>query len=132
MQSKLKTSWKTHGVSFWTFMTPALVWIVFGIGEFILWTPFYLLAFVALVIGVIKAVHHAEIVAEKIGEPCGALVLALAVTMIEVSIIVSLMLEETVDSSVLARDTVFAAMMMILTGMVGLVVLIGGLKYKNQ
>ncbi len=132
MKNIFKNLSEKHDVSFWSLLIPVLIWIVFGMGEVIHWTPFYIFAFVGLIIGVIKAVHHAEVVAEKIGEPYGAIVLDIAVTMIEVSIIVSLMLEETADSSSLARDTVFAAVMIILTGMVGLVILIGGLKYKNQ
>lgn len=127
-----KNTKKSYSLSAWTFIVPLLVWSVFIIGEIIHWTPFYLLSFFALVVGVLNAVHHAEVVAKKVGEPYGALVLALAITLIEVSIIVSLMFEAGNDSSVLARDTVFAAVMIILTGMVGLVILIGGLKFNNQ
>ncbi|MCU0442011.1 MAG: ionic transporter y4hA [Bacteroidia bacterium] len=93
---------------------------------------FYILGAVALIAGVMQAVHHAEAIAHKIGEPYGALVLAVAVTVIEVSIIVSLMLEGGDNTSGLARDTVFAAVMIILNGMVGLVLLIGGLKFHEQ
>lgn len=116
----------------WTFIIPLAAGLVFVAGEFIHWPPFYVLSIAALIVSVLKAVHHAEVIAEKIGEPYGALVLALAVTVIEVSIIVSLMLEGGPDASGLARDTVFAAVMIILNGMAGLVILIGGLKYKEQ
>jgi Ca2+:H+ antiporter len=85
-----------------------------------------------LFITVLGAVHHAEVIAERVGEPFGALVLALAVTVIEVSIIVSLMLTSGADTATLARDTVFAAVMIILTGMVGLTLLIGALRFKEQ
>ncbi|MBY0433902.1 MAG: ionic transporter y4hA, partial [Cyclobacteriaceae bacterium] len=88
----------------WTFIIPLAAGLVFVAGEFIHWPPFYVLSVAALIVSVLKAVHHAEVIAEKIGEPYGALVLALAVTIIEVSIIVSLMLEGGPDASGLARD----------------------------
>jgi Ca2+:H+ antiporter len=81
---------------------------------------------------VLAAVHHAEIVAHKVGEPFGTLILALAITIIEVSLIVSIMLTEKTPGSVLARDTVFAAIMIILTGIIGLCLLLGGYRFKEQ
>lgn len=69
---------------------------------------------------VLAAVHHAEVVAERVGEPFGTLILALAVTIIETGLIVSLMLAEPEGSSALARDTVFAASMIILNLILGL------------
>ncbi|MEI2820921.1 MAG: ionic transporter y4hA [Marmoricola sp.] len=79
-------------------------------------------ALVALVLiaVVVCAVHHAEVVAHRIGEPFGAIVLALAVTVIEVGLIVSLMLADSGNTSALARDTVFAAVMISTNGIVGL------------
>lgn len=76
----------------------------------------------ALVLGatVLSAVHHAEVVAERVGEPFGTLILALAVTIIETGLIVSLMLAAPEGLSALARDTVFAASMIILNLMLGL------------
>jgi Ca2+:H+ antiporter len=81
---------------------------------------------------VMSAVHHAEVVSAKIGEPFGVLVLALCVTVIEVSIILSMMFTGGENVSALARDTVFAAVMIILTGMCGLTLFIGGLKFREQ
>lgn len=78
------------------------------------------------------AVHHAEVVAHRVGEPYGTLVLAIAVTVIEVSLIVSLMLSGGADTATLARDTVFAAVMIILTGIIGLCLLIGGVHHHEQ
>ncbi len=89
-------------------------------------------AMVALVAAVMSAVHHAETISHRIGEPFGALVLAISVTIIEVSIILSFMLTGQGDSTFLARDTVFAAVMIILTGMTGLTLFIGGLKFREQ
>jgi Ca2+:H+ antiporter len=81
---------------------------------------------------VLAGVHHAEVVAHKVGEPYGTLVLAFAVTVIEVALIVSLMLAGGEATAALARDTVFAAVMIILNGMVGLCLLVGGHHHREQ
>lgn len=78
------------------------------------------------------AVHHAEVIAHRIGEPYGTLVLAMAVTVIEVSLIVSLMISGGPAAATLARDTVFAAVMIIVTGIIGLCLLAGGFRYREQ
>lgn len=85
-----------------------------------------------LVAAVLAAVHHAEVVAHRIGEPFGTLVLALAVTLIEVALIVTLMLSGGEEAKTLARDTVFATIMIILNGLVGLCLLIGGRHFGEQ
>jgi len=91
------------------------------------------IAAAAILIGsVVAAVHHAEVVAHRVGEPFGTLVLAIAVTVIEVSLIVSLMLSGSGDVAALARDTVFAAIMIILNFIIGLCLLTGGLKHGEQ
>ncbi|HEY1044485.1 MAG TPA: ionic transporter y4hA [Telluria sp.] len=82
--------------------------------------------------GVMAAVFHAEVVAHKVGEPYGTLVLAVAVTAIEVALIVSLMIAGGAQTSGLARDTVFAAVMIILNGMVGICLLAGGRRHGEQ
>ncbi|HSP19429.1 MAG TPA: hypothetical protein VLQ79_07945, partial [Myxococcaceae bacterium] len=87
---------------------------------------------VALVGAVLAAVHHAEVVAHKVGEPLGTLVLALAVTVIETSLIISMMLAGGPDKAVLARDTVYAAVMIICNGVIGLCILVGGLRHREQ
>jgi Ca2+:H+ antiporter len=76
---------------------------------------------------VLAAVHHAEVVAHRVGEPFGSLVLAVAVTVIEVGLIVTLMVSTSADTSTLARDTVFAAVMITCNGILGLSVLVGAL-----
>jgi len=83
-----------------------------------------------LVGAVLSAVHHAEVVAHRVGEPFGSLLLAVAVTVIEVALIVTLMVGGSGDTSALARDTVFAAVMITLNGIVGLSLLIGAVKYR--
>ncbi|AXY74390.1 ionic transporter y4hA [Paraflavitalea soli] len=87
---------------------------------------------VSLITVVLSAVHHAEVVAHKVGEPYGTLILALAITIIEVSLIVTIMLSEGLQGATLARDTVFAAIMIILTGIIGSCLLLGGYRYKEQ
>ncbi|WP_171169200.1 calcium:proton antiporter [Streptomyces sp. I05A-00742] len=83
-----------------------------------------------LAAAVLSAVHHAEVVAHRVGEPFGSLVLALAVTVIEVALIVTLMADGGDKSSSLARDTVFAAVMITCNGIVGLSLLVGALRRR--
>ncbi len=85
-----------------------------------------------LVAAVLAAVHHAEIVAARVGEPFGTLTLAVAVTVIEVALILTLMLTEAEDAETLARDTAYAAVMVILTGVVGACLLVGTIKHHAQ
>jgi Ca2+:H+ antiporter len=80
---------------------------------------------------VFAAVHHAEVVAERIGEPFGTLLLTLSVTIIEVALIATIMLGEKAVTT-LARDTVFAVVMIVCNGLVGLCILVGGLRYREQ
>jgi Ca2+:H+ antiporter len=83
-----------------------------------------------LIAAVMAAVHHAEVVAHRVGEPFGSLILAVAVTVIEVALIVSIMLAGGKSAAALARDTVFAAVMIICTGVVGLCLMVGGLRHR--
>ena len=85
-----------------------------------------------LVLAVLAAVHHAEIVAARVGEPFGTLTLAVAVTVIEVALILTLMLTEAEDAETLARDTAYAAVMVILTGVMGACLLAGTIKHHAQ
>ena len=80
---------------------------------------------------VFAAVHHAEVIAERIGEPFGTLLLTLAVTVIEVALIATIMLGEN-PVPTLARDTVFAVVMIVCNGLVGICILAGGLRYREQ
>lgn len=79
---------------------------------------------------VISAVHHAEVIALRLGEPLGTLVLALAVTVIEASLIVALMISGGESASALARDAVFATVMIICNGVVGLCLLLGAMRHQ--
>src|SRR6201987_4438826 len=81
---------------------------------------------------VFAAVWHAGVVAHRVGEPFGTLVLALAVTVIEVALIVSVMLAGKAGSEALARDAAFATVMIILNGLSGLCLLLGGVLHREQ
>ncbi|MCX5495726.1 ionic transporter y4hA [Kaistia dalseonensis] len=93
---------------------------------------FVALAGLFLIGSVFAAVEHAEVISHRIGEPFGSIVLAAAVTVIEVSLIVSIMLSGAAEGSEIARDTVFATVMIVLNGVVGICLLAGGLLYREQ
>src|ERR1700710_328432 len=80
---------------------------------------------------VFAAVHHAEMIAQRIGEPDGTRRLPLAVTVIEVALIATIMLGDK-PVPTLARDTVFAVVMIVCNGLVGICILVGGLRYREQ
>jgi Ca2+:H+ antiporter len=116
----------------WTLVLPIFAWVVYLGSSFFQNGIYSLVLAVALIGSVISAVHHAEVVAHRVGEPYGTLVLAIAITIIEVSLIVSLMLAGGPETAALARDTVFAAIMIILTGIIGICLLVGGIRYREQ
>jgi len=117
----------------WTWAIPAgalallLVALAVGVGPLVA-----VLCGVALVGAVLVAVHHAEVVAHRIGEPLGTLVLALAVTAIETALILSMMLAGGEEMAVLPRDAIYAAVMIICNGVVGLCILLGGIAHREQ
>ena len=89
-------------------------------------------AMLIIMLGAIfAAVHHADVIANRLGEPYGTLVLTLAVTVIEVALIESIVLTPG-SSPTLARDTVFAVIMIVCNGLVGLCILVGGLRHHEQ
>jgi Ca2+:H+ antiporter len=85
-----------------------------------------------LLASVFAAVHHAEVLAVKLGEPFGSILLAVAVTVIEVGLIASIMFSGAPGSEAVARDTVFAAVMIVLNGVVGLCLIMGGRRHHEQ
>jgi Ca2+:H+ antiporter len=115
----------------WTVVVPlvALVALVAAWGREL---PGWAVAIVAACLAgaVLAAVHHAEVVAARVGEPFGSLVLAVAVTIIEVALIVTLMISGGAKTASLARDTVFAAVMITCNGIVGLCLLLGALRRR--
>src|SRR5215469_15570340 len=121
-----KTPW-------WAWAWPLLAWAVMllmpfaGAGGFLA-----ALAGAVLIATVFAAVYHAEVVAHRTGEPFGTLVLAVAVTIIEVALIVSVMVAAPAEKAGLARDTVFAVVMIVCNGIVGLCLLWGGARHHEQ
>jgi Ca2+:H+ antiporter len=123
--------------SAWIFPVLAILFFVFVTVvdyTFALSPAGMLFAIVLLIIlfgTVFAAVHHAEVIAERIGEPYGTLLLTLAVTIIEVALIATIMLGDKAVPT-LARDTVFAVVMIVCNGLVGICILVGGLRYREQ
>ncbi len=109
----------TAGATGYTF-TPSPVGVAFAV-----------VLLVVLFGTVFAAVHHAEVIAHRIGEPYGTLLLTLSVTVIEVALIVTIMLGDKAAPT-LARDTVFAVVMIVCNGLVGICILLGGLKFREQ
>jgi Ca2+:H+ antiporter len=123
----------TEKSPWWAWVSPALACAILlaapyaGTGSFVAAA-----AGAALIATVFAAVYHAEVVAHRTGEPFGTLVLAVAVTVIEVALIVSVMIADPEEKAGLARDTVFAAFMIVMNGIVGLCLLWGGVRHHEQ
>ena len=117
----------------WTWLIPVLAFallivaVVAGVGPFLV-----VLCGAALAAAVMVAVHHAEVIAHRVGEPFGTLVLALAVTGIETALILSMMMAGGDEMATLPRDAIYAAVMIICTGVVGICILMGGLAHHEQ
>jgi Ca2+:H+ antiporter len=122
---------RPFGVRHWTWLAPvlALAVLVVAWGRSV---PPAAAAVVAvfLAASVLAAVHHAEVVSHRVGEPFGSLVLAVAVTVIEVALILTLMISGGAKTSSLARDTVFAAVMITCNGVVGLALVIASVRHR--
>ncbi|MES2143136.1 MAG: ionic transporter y4hA [Pseudomonadota bacterium] len=95
-------------------------------------TPLLVAAAVLLGAAVFAAVHHAEVLALRMGEPFGSILLAVAVTVIEVALIVSILLSDAANSDTVARDTVFSTIMIVLNGVIGLCLVMGGRRHHEQ
>ncbi|MEG2079326.1 ionic transporter y4hA [Chryseobacterium sp.] len=116
----------------YTYIFPVLAVIYYFVGLMGTGVIFDIIAGILLTGSVLSAVHHAEVVAHKVGEPYGTIILALCITIIEVALIVSLMVAGGKQAITLARDTIFAAVMIILNGIIGICILVGGVKYFEQ
>ena len=120
----------------WTWITPALAsgLLLLKFLHVIPADDVVVLVVAGMLLGaaVFAAVHHAEVLALKLGEPFGSILLAIAVTVIEVGLIVSIMVSGAEGSETVARDTVFAAVMIVLNGVVGLCLIMGGWKHFEQ
>lgn len=117
----------------WAWTWPVVAWVVLlsallvGLGG-----PMAVAAGAILIATVFAAVYHAEVVAHRTGEPFGTLVLAVAVTVIEVALIVSVMVAAPAEKAGLARDTVFSGVMIVMNGIVGVCLLWGGARHHEQ
>lgn len=121
-----KLTWRS-----WTVLVPVIAVLTLAVTwgrELPTWAALIVAAVIAG--AVIAAVHHAEVVAMRVGEPFGSLVLAVAVTVIEVGLIVTLMIGGGEKAASLPRDTVFAAVMITCNGIVGLSLLSGALRRR--
>ena len=123
--AKARTPW-------WAWAWPLLAWAILLLSLFVRSGVMDAAAGAALIATVFAAVYHAEVVAHRTGEPFGTLVLAVAVTIIEVALVVSVMLSAPAEKAGLARDTVFAAVMIVGNGIVGLCLLAGGVRHHEQ
>ena len=122
-----------NGAMSWPIYLPLLSAGVLLAGVFLtLNAAVLVLCVAALLAAVICAVHHAEVIAHKVGEPYGTLVLALAVTVIEVALVLSMMLAGGANSATVPRDTIYSALMVICNGVVGVCLLVGGLHHREQ
>jgi Ca2+:H+ antiporter len=93
--------------------------------------PLALVLAAVLLGNVIAAVHHAEVVALRVGEPFGTLVLAFAVTVIEVGLIISMMLSSGEPNPALLRDSVHAVVMLVLHGLAGVCIVVGAFQQRE-
>ena len=116
----------------WTLWLPVVAWLAYFLGWANGSLVFQLLTGALLIGSVLSAVHHSEVIAEKVGEPFGTIVLAIAITIIEVALIITLMISGGEKAVYLARDTVFSAVMLILNAIIGICILVGSAKHFEQ
>lgn len=117
----------------WAWVWPSVAWLTMLLAIFVpIGVPLALIGGLILFATVFAAVYHAEVVAHRLGEPFGTFVLAVAVTVIEVALIISVILSAPEAKAALARDTVFAAVMIVCNGIVGVSLLVGGVRHHEQ
>lgn len=120
----------------WTLAFPILAIVLALVVHFLhseqlmLWLGLPFLAL--LLVNVFASVHHAETIALKVGNPYGSFILAISVTIVEVAIILAVLLNSSDEVVTIARDTVFATIMIVLNGIIGFALLVGGLKFHKQ
>ncbi|HKF04665.1 MAG TPA: hypothetical protein VKB49_20245 [Candidatus Sulfotelmatobacter sp.] len=127
------SSSKPNRTPWWSWVWPVVALVILAL-QLTHWTSFVLSVAeaLALIATVFAAVYHAEVVALRVGEPFGTLVLALAVTVIEVALVVSVMIAGGPETATLARDTIFAVVMIVCNGIIGICLLAGGLRHHEQ
>lgn len=89
------------------------------------------LSLVAILYSAFSVVRHADVLAHRLGEPFGSLILSLSVVILEVSLISTLMSKDGAEPT-LMRDTLFSTIMIVTCGLVGVSLLIGGRKFSTQ
>jgi Ca2+:H+ antiporter len=120
-------------VSLWPWWTPIIaIIVVIAAAAMPLDTTLVTVCGVALVGAVIASVHHAEVVAHRIGEPLGTVVLSICVTIIEVALITTVMMTGGADVAMLPRDTIYSVIMITCAGVVGLSMIIGAIRHREQ
>lgn len=117
----------------WPLVAPVIALLLWGLAAF-MGTPLWLSILCAIALGaaVLAAVDHAETVAHYLSEPYGTIILALAVTVIEAALIISMMMGGGSSTETLARDSIYAAVMVICTGVLGASLLVGAYYHHEQ
>ena len=117
----------------WPLVVPIITSCLWALSA-VIGTPLWLVLLCGAGLGasVLAAVDHAETVAHRLGEPYGTIVLALAVTVIEAALIVSMMLGGGASATTLARDSIYAAVMVICTGVMGASLWVGAYYHREQ
>ena len=116
----------------WTIIAPIISIIAYFLNLSEINAVFQVLVGILLMLSILSAVHHAEAIAYKVGEPYGTIILAVAITIIEVALIVSLMLSGGEKALTLARDTVFSSVMILFNAALGLCLVLGSTKHFEQ
>lgn len=136
-RAPLKKHWQDYfynrRIPIWSWILPLFGWALTLLqpSEASLWLASLLS--VGVIVCVQSSVHHAEVIALKVGEPYGTLILALSVTLIEVALIAALLLKNGEgEAAFLARDTIFSTIMITLNGLVGLCLVFGGARFHEQ
>ena len=119
-------------LSLWPCVIPFLAWLVIGLNQVIPGSALLMALGISLMAAVVSAVHFAEVIAEKVGEPFGNLVLAVSVTIIEVGLILSALVRTGNAPSVVARDTIYATILLLLNGLMGLCLFVGAQRNRTQ
>lgn len=129
----MASSSKISFFPWWSLCIPFLAWLLLGTHAVFHFQGLLLILLVLALAGtVFSAVHYAEVIAHRIGEPYGTLVLAVAVTIIEVAMIVSMLLGKGNPNLAVARDTIFSVVMIVCAGLVGLCITVGAWKHRVQ
>lgn len=123
----------SNQIPLWTLWVPpvSLALTVVALTQ-VLPSAWVLLFLPVLFAAVFTSVVHAEVIALRVGEPYGTLILAFAITVIEVGLILSLMLTRAAGAEEIARNTLFGVIMIVCNGVIGLCIVVGSLKHGEM